>query len=117
MPPTLLVIDLQQGLVEGDPSGVHRSTPNLTRNVTHILTRWRHHAWPIIHIHHDDADPSHPLRQDHPDTSRAHACAVPLPREQIFYKGVGSAFVASRFEEEGEGFVRDWDGGDEVRYE
>ena len=101
MPRTLLVIDLQQELVDGThPSWGERSTPNLTSNVSKILALWRHHGWPIIHIHHDDPDPEHPLRYDKPETASAHPCSAPSGDELILRKSTGSAFVSTPLEEE-----------------
>jgi nicotinamidase-related amidase len=94
-PPVLLVVDLQQALVEGFPgSDEGRSTPDLTSNVSKLLSHWRRRAWPVIHIHHDDPNPEEALNMaNHPDNCRAHACSAPQPEEPVLVKHVGSAFT------------------------
>jgi len=94
--PILLVIDLQQGLVEGPPEWGARSTPNLVSNVTYLLKTWRSKDWPILHVQHDDIfDASNPIAAIHPETYAIHPSAAPLPNEPVFVKNVGSPFVAS----------------------
>ena len=94
--PILLIIDLQQGLVEGAPEWGGRSTPNLVPNVTHLLSTWRSKKWPILHVQHDDIfDPTNPIAAIHPETYALHPCAQPENGEPVFVKNVGSPFVAS----------------------
>ena len=93
-PPVLLVIDLQEGIVEGGDGAGPRSTPNLTANVENVLQTWRTRGWPLIHIHHDDPDPDHPIHKiSHPERFVAHPCSAPRRDETVLYKHVGSAFV------------------------
>ncbi|KAK4941663.1 hypothetical protein LTR10_018402 [Elasticomyces elasticus] len=94
-PPVLLVVDLQQGLVEGfSGDGERRSTPDLTSNVEKLLSYWRKHEWPLIHIHHDALDPKEPLNMGrYPENCIAHACSAPLDGESVLVKHVGSAFT------------------------
>ena len=96
--PVLLVIDLQEGLV-APPEDEPRSTPNLTSNVEKILGHWRSHRWPVVHVHHDDPDPSNPINKfTHPDKFVAHACSAPRDDELLLHKHTGSAFVDPRLE-------------------
>jgi nicotinamidase-related amidase len=96
LPPILLLIDLQQGLVEAPPEWGGRSTPKLVENVTYMLKTWRSKNWPILHVQHDDIfDATNPIAAIHPETYTIHACAAPLPHEPVFVKNVGSPFVAS----------------------
>ncbi|KIV77512.1 hypothetical protein PV11_09302 [Exophiala sideris] len=94
-PPVLLVVDLQQALVEGFPGSIEsRSTPDLTSNVEKLLSHWRKHGWPLIHIHHDALDPKEPLNLGrNPENCKAHACSAPLDGEPVLVKHVGSAFT------------------------
>jgi nicotinamidase-related amidase len=95
-PPILLLIDLQQGLVEGPPEWGGRSTPNLVENVKYLLKTWRSKNWPILHVQHDDIfDSTNPIAKIHPETYAIHPSAAPLPGEPVFVKDVGSPFVAS----------------------
>ena len=96
LPPILLLIDLQQGLVEGPAEWGGRSTPNLVENVTYLLKTWRSRKWPILHVQHDDIfDATNPIAAIHPETYAIHPSAAPLPGEPVFIKNVGSPFVAS----------------------
>jgi nicotinamidase-related amidase len=96
LPPILLVIDLQQGLVEGPPEWGSRSTPDLVQNVEHLLSTWRSKQWPILHVQHDDIfDSTNIIAAIHPETYAIHPCAAPLAHEPVFVKNVGSPFVAS----------------------
>jgi nicotinamidase-related amidase len=94
--PILLLIDLQQGLVDGPPEWGGRSTPKLVENVKYMLKTWRSKNWPILHVQHDDIfDSTNLIAAIHPETYAIHSCAAPLPHEALFVKNVGSPFVAS----------------------
>jgi nicotinamidase-related amidase len=47
-----------------------------------------------MHVHHDDADPEHPIRQDNPQAFAPHACAAPVAGEPVFTKNTGTSFAA-----------------------
>ncbi|KAH8820674.1 Isochorismatase-like protein [Xylogone sp. PMI_703] len=91
--PVLLVVDIQQCLVEGDPSEGPRSTPNLEQNVTALLSNWRSRSWPVVHINHRSLDPADPLHDSHPESNAPHPCAAPIGDEKLLLKHGGSAFV------------------------
>jgi nicotinamidase-related amidase len=93
-PPILLLVDLQHGLVEGDPEWGPRSTPKLVENVKYLLNTWRAKNWPILHIQHDDNEPKNPINSDYPETFAIHTSAVPEGDEKVFVKHTSSAFVA-----------------------
>jgi nicotinamidase-related amidase len=94
-PPILLVVDLQHGLVEGDPEWGPRSTPNLIENVKHLLKTWRSKNWPILHIQHDAFnEPKNPINAAYPETFAIHNSAAPGGDEKVFVKHTGSAFFA-----------------------
>jgi nicotinamidase-related amidase len=94
-PPILLSVDLQNGMVEGDPSWGPRSTPNLVENVKYLLKTWREKGWPIIHIQHDAKDePDNPIAARFPKTFAIHTSAAPEGEEKVFVKHTSSAFLA-----------------------
>lgn len=94
-PPILLLIDLQHGLVEGDPQWGPRSTPKLVENVKYLLKTWRSKNWPILHIQHDAFDePKNPINAAYPETFAIHTSAAPEGDEKVFVKHTGSAFFA-----------------------
>jgi nicotinamidase-related amidase len=95
-PPILLLVDLQHGLVEGDPDWGPRSTPKLVENVKYILKTWREKGWPILHIQHDatEKEPKNPINALYPETFAIHSSAAPEGDEKVFVKHTGSAFYA-----------------------
>jgi nicotinamidase-related amidase len=95
-PPILLLIDLQHGLVEGIPEWGPRSTPDLVENVTHLLSTWRSKGWPILHVHHDDIDPTNPISSNFPESVKVHEIAAPQGDEKVFVKHTGSAFMKTK---------------------
>jgi nicotinamidase-related amidase len=96
LPPVLLLIDLQQGLVEGSPEEGPRSTPLLTTNVAKLLQFWRAKSWPILHVQHDDiANEDNNISARYPNSFKIHASAAPIDNEPVFVKHVGSPFVAT----------------------
>ncbi|PMD38696.1 Isochorismatase hydrolase [Hyaloscypha variabilis F] len=98
--PILLVVDLQHGLVEGDPTWGPRSTPNLVENVKHLLQTWRSKSWPILHVQHDDIyDSTNPISAAFPETFAIHSSAAPAGDEKVFVKHTGSAFPAEGLQE------------------
>lgn len=94
--PILLLIDLQQGMIDGAPEWGPRSTPHLTTNVSQLLHFWRSHNWPVLHVQHDDAaDPNNIINANYPETFKIHASAAPIKDEPVFVKNVGSPFVGT----------------------
>lgn len=107
-PPVLLLIDLQQGIVEGLPDWGPRSTPELTENVAHLLNAWRSRSWPVLHVYHDAVDePNNPAQVKFPETFAPHPSAAPLASEPQFIKHQGSAFVGTKLQEELERLEKD----------
>jgi len=98
--PILLLVDLQHGLVEGDPAWGPRSTPKLVENVKYLLKTWRAKGWPILHIQHDNQyEPNNPINAVHPETFAIHTSAAPEGDEKVFVKHTGSAFFAEGLQE------------------
>ncbi|KAF7940396.1 uncharacterized protein EAE98_000523 [Botrytis deweyae] len=100
-PPLLLVVDLHQILVDPPSSWGPRSTPNLTSNVTTLISAFRKRSFPVLHVHHHSPDPSDELYPIEANASfiAPHACAVPLPHEPVFIKNTGSALASSKLKE------------------
>jgi len=100
-PPILLVVDLQHGMVEGDPEWGPRSTPKLVENVQYLLKTWRSKSWPILHIQHNAVnEPKNPISAAYPETFAIHTSAAPEGDEKVFVKHTSSAFVAEGLPEE-----------------
>jgi nicotinamidase-related amidase len=77
----LLVIDVQKGL--DDPSLGKRNNPDAESNIALLLSEWRKHERPIIHIRHCSVEPNSPLRPELPGNAFKEE-AQPLPEEKQF---------------------------------
>ena len=93
--PALLVIDVQKGL--DDPSLGKRNNPDAEANIALLLSEWRKHELPIIHIRHCSVEPNSPLRPELPGNEFKEE-AQPLPEEKQFSKSVNSAFIGTELE-------------------
>jgi len=93
--PVLIVIDVQNGF--NDPILGKRSTPQLSENITKVLSHWRKNLMPIIHVRHHSMKIDSPLRpgQNGHDFM---SFAQPLPGEKIFEKIVHSAFIGTELQ-------------------
>jgi nicotinamidase-related amidase len=94
--PALLVIDVQKGL--DDPSWGKRNNPQAESNIALLLSHWRKHNLPIIHIRHCSVTPGSPLRPELPGNAFKEE-AQPLPGEMQFSKSVNSAFIGTGLEQ------------------
>lgn len=94
---TLLLIDVQKGL--DDPAlGRNRNNPRAEANMALLLSQWRRHNMPVVHVRHCSVEPHSPLRLGLP----GHAFkdeVRPLAEEKQFDKSVNSAFVGTGLEE------------------
>lgn len=91
----LLVIDVQKGF--DDPSWGKRNNPNAEANIALLLSEWRKHELPIIHIQHCSVEPNSPLRPELSGNEFKEE-AQPLPEEKQFSKSVNSAFIGTELE-------------------
>jgi nicotinamidase-related amidase len=97
--PILVVVDVQQGMVEGSPEWGPRSTPNLIPNIEQLLSFWRSKQWHILHVQHDDVDdPENPIAAKFPETYAIHPSAAPKDSEKVFVKHTSSAFVGTELQ-------------------
>ena len=93
--PALLVIDVQKGL--DDPALGKRNNPAAEANIARLLSAWRQHEQPVIHIRHCSVEPNSPLRPELPGNAFKEE-AQPLPGEKQFSKTVNSAFIGTGLE-------------------
>ena len=93
--PALLVIDVQKGF--DDPSWGERNNPDAESNIAQLLSAWRRHELPIIHIRHCSVEPNSTLRPGSPGNEFKEE-ALPLPGEKQFSKSVNSAFIGTELE-------------------
>lgn len=92
----LLVIDVQKGL--DDPSWGQRNNPDAESNIALLLSAWRKHELPVIHIRHCSVVPNSPLRPERPGNAFKEE-AQPLPGEKQFSKSANSAFMGTELEQ------------------
>jgi nicotinamidase-related amidase len=91
----LLVIDVQKGF--DDPCWGKRNNPDAESYIALLLSEWRKHKLPIIHIRHCSIEPNSPLRPGLPGNEFKDE-AQPLPEEKQFSKSVNSAFIGTELE-------------------
>lgn len=91
----LLVVDVQTGF--DDPFWGSRNNPDAEANIARIIDAWRDSGRPVIHVLHDSASPSSPLR---PGTSgnAPKPEAEPREGENVYRKSVNSAFIGTSLE-------------------
>lgn len=92
----LLVIDVQLGF--DDPKWGARNNPEAESNIAKILSWWRAHQMPIIHIQHASTISTSPLRKQTSGLAFK-TVAQPMEGEVIFEKSVNSAFIGTGLEE------------------
>ena len=99
MPDTaLLLIDLQQAFADRAASGLARSAPQAEAMVAAVLTEARARGVPVLHVHHDDPDPTSAFRADRLG-GQPLPCAAPQPGEAIFVKAASSGFTGTALAE------------------
>jgi len=93
----LIMIDVQQGLDNTDYFG-ERNNPDAEDRMAALLSAWRVHNLPIIHIQHHSTEPNSPLRPEHPGVAFKPQ-GTPQGDEPILTKNVNSAFIGTDLEQ------------------
>ncbi len=94
MTTALLVIDMQMGMAHRTATGRARANPAAEDNVAALLALFRVRGLPVVHVHHNDADPASdffPGSAGHPPMP----CAAPVPGESVLHKHASSAFAGT----------------------
>lgn len=91
----LVLVDVQKGFDE--PRWGKRNNPNAEDNIVKLLSAWRSHDLPIVHVQHCSVDPDSPLRPDRAGNAFKDD-AAPQGSEPIFKKEVNSAFIGTELE-------------------
>lgn len=91
----LLIIDVQKGF--DDPSWGKRNNPDAEVNIATLLSAWRKHKLPIIHIQHCSVNSNSPLHPQQPGNDFKKE-VLPLSGETKFSKTVNSAFIGTELE-------------------
>ncbi len=93
--PVLLIIDVQRGF--DNPVWGHRNNPDAETNIGQMLSVWREHGFPIVHVQHTSVMPGSPLRPGQPGCEFKPE-AAPAVGEPVFTKTVNSAFIGTGLE-------------------
>ena len=88
----LIPIDIQKGFQESKYG--KRNNPDLEKNVSLILRKWRENNGTVIHVRHDSMSQSSPLKNGKPGFEFMDA-AKPLQDETVLVKHVHSAFIGT----------------------
>jgi nicotinamidase-related amidase len=91
----LLLIDLQKAI--DDPAWGVRNNPLAEENVGRLLSCWRQHHMPIIHVRHVSRDP-HSTYRDGQIGVEFKEVAKPRPTEIVITKQVCTAFIGTDLE-------------------
>jgi len=92
--PLLLLVDIQKGLDDTAYWGGHRNNPSAEQNMARLLTYWRDHDLPLIHVKHNSTTSVSPLRPGQVGNEFKEE-TQPRDGEQIIEKEVNSAFIGT----------------------
>ncbi|GAB3488048.1 cysteine hydrolase family protein [Marinomonas epiphytica] len=95
MKPLLMIIDMQQGM--SWPQAGQRNNPNAEYEIRSLLSQWRVHKAPVIHIRHHSRDPDS-LFWPEQDGALFQAAFEPEAHEKQLTKSVPDAFIHSELE-------------------
>jgi nicotinamidase-related amidase len=88
----LILIDQQKAM--GHPRWGPRNNRHAEGNIFHLLSSWRKHKRPVIHVKHDSTSPDSPFRPGQVGNEFLPLTA-PLPGEAVVAKKVHSAFIGT----------------------
>ncbi len=92
----LLLIDVQKGFLDGSYWGP-RNNPQMEERISDLLTAFRTHDFPVLHIRHHSLEEKSPLRPNQ-DGAEFMDIAIPMSHEAVFTKTVNSAFIGTSLE-------------------
>lgn len=93
----VLVIDMQEGMADRIRAGRVPVNPGAPDRIAALLIVARARGLPVIHVHHDDPDPSSPFRKGLPGAVPM-TCAAPHVGETVLWKHGSSAFAGTELE-------------------
>ena len=97
MTATLILIDLQQGLLHPTYWGGALSSGDVPDKARSLLAHWRERGWPVRHVFHDSTTPESELHPSKPGNAPI-AGLEPKAGESVYRKSVNSAFIGTMLE-------------------
>lgn len=94
-PLTLILIDQQQGI--DNPRLGERNNPNAQQVMLSILTFWRDHHLPVVHVKHKSKEPQSVFWPEQ-DGFEFKKKFLPLEKELVIEKSVPCAFINSQLD-------------------
>ncbi|KAH7890636.1 isochorismatase hydrolase [Phlebopus sp. FC_14] len=104
----LVIVDVQQGLEDGEPYfGGRRNNPAISTNIPTLLSLFRTAHKPIFHIKHNSINSASPIHPSEPGNA-IFPWAAPIDGEPVYTKTVSSAFIGTPLEQtlRGRGITR-----------
>lgn len=93
--PALIIIDVQNAI---DHFGLlQRSHPDAEQALARLLTHWRQHSWPIIHVRHSSTSVDSPYHANSPWFDFK-AEVAPAQGEPVITKQENCAFIGTELE-------------------
>jgi nicotinamidase-related amidase len=94
MTTALLIIDMQMGMAQRIAEGRLPVVPDAEAQMAAVLAWARAAKMPVVHVHHDDANPASPFRKDAPG-GQPMPCTAPTAGEVVLWKKGSSAFAGT----------------------
>ena len=95
----LVVVDMQQEMADRIAAGRGAAPDGVEGRVADLVARARAAGVPVVHVHHDDPDPSAPIRLDRAGGVPL-SCAAPASGEVVMVKRGSSGFAGTTLEAE-----------------
>ncbi len=90
----LLIIDMQREMQHRIAAGRDCVNPTAPDRIATLAEAYRRRGRPVVHVRHQDSDPTSPLHPDAPGFPPMD-CALPQADEPVFVKRTSSAFAST----------------------
>lgn len=90
----LLIIDMQRDMQDRIDAGLDCVNPAAPERIATLAEAFRQRGRPVLHIRHQDSDPTSPLHPDAPGFAPMD-CTIARADEPVFVKRTSSAFAST----------------------